>query len=109
MVILSVWFENTDHIVHRWTGSSVTWTPPLIKCQPVRTKERTVRECEVSTARHVDLFELVICQSWEKYASRFNVTRRPYLNLWIHTKNDYFRWLEGMTMTMHPSTDRALV
>jgi hypothetical protein len=76
MVILSVCFAHTD-IVLRWTGSSVTWTTPLIKSQLAR---RGRSECvHRQKAQHVDHFELVIRQSWEKYVPRYKVTNSRLL------------------------------
>jgi hypothetical protein len=46
--------------VIRWTGSSVTWTPPLMKRQVGRRGRSTYVHCQQT--QYVDLFDLVICQ-----------------------------------------------
>ena len=60
MVILSVCFAITG-IVIRWTGSSVTWTPPLKNRQ--LTRRGRSEHVHRQQTHHVDHFEIVICRS----------------------------------------------
>ncbi len=89
----SVPFVNTGIVVGR--RSNITWTPPSTKCQ--LTGSGMSKSVNCHNPQRVVRGNLVSWQCSQKYVTRYKVTRRPYLDLWLKkTTTDGFFFLMDM-------------